>query len=99
VERAVARARQHPRPDLVLCDVQMPDGGARAWLDVCADEFPALARRTLLVTGGSVTGATQVLLDAYVDRLLLKPVDARALVEALLALHTREAPAAQVGAA
>jgi signal transduction histidine kinase/ActR/RegA family two-component response regulator len=99
VERAVARARQHPRPDLVLCDVQMPDGGARAWLDVCADEFPALARRTLLVTGGSVTGATQVLLDAYVDRLLLKPVDARALVEALLALHTREAAAAQVGAA
>jgi hypothetical protein len=51
------------------------------------------------VTGGSVTGATQVLLDAYVDRLLLKPVDARALVEALLALHTREAAAAQVGAA
>jgi hypothetical protein len=36
---------------------------------------------------------------AHVDRLLLKPVDARALVEALLALHTREAAAAQVGAA
>src|SRR6186997_1815171 len=43
------------RPDIVLCDLMMPDGGADEWLKLCGEKFPELADRTVIITGRPAT--------------------------------------------
>ena len=59
--------------DIVLCDVMMPDGGADTWLRQCRKTHPALAARTIVITGGPSSAEALALADANPDRLLYKP--------------------------
>jgi len=60
-------------PDVVLCDLMMPDGGAYDWLAECHARFPALAARTIIITGGPATAQDEALVSANADRVLFKP--------------------------
>jgi len=60
-------------PDVVLCDLMMPDGGAYDWLAECNTWFPALAAKTIIITGGPATAQDEVLVAANADRVLFKP--------------------------
>ena len=73
--------------DIVLCDVMMPDGGADTWLRQCRQTHPALAARTIVITGGPSSAEALALADANPDRLLYKPfamADVRALALRLM---------------
>jgi CheY-like chemotaxis protein len=61
------------RPDVVLCDLMMPDGGAYEWLQQCELRRSPLAGRTIIITGGPATPQDEALLAAHADRVLLKP--------------------------
>ncbi len=60
-------------PDLVLCDLMMPDGGADAWMKGCATIAPALLGRTFVITGGPGTAEAMAFVDAHADRVIYKP--------------------------
>jgi len=60
-------------PDVVLCDLMMPDGGAYDWLAECHARFPALAAKTIIITGGPATAQDEALVSANADRVLFKP--------------------------
>ena len=66
----IARGRM---PDVVLCDLMMPDGGAFEWLQQCEANYPALAARTIIITGGPATPQDEALIAANTDRVLFKP--------------------------
>jgi len=72
-------------PDAVLCDLMMPDVSGADMFDLLTRTDPALARRTLFMTGGAVGAASTQFERAMlaVDRLVHKPVDAE-LVERLI---------------
>ena len=61
------------RPDIVLCDLMMPDGGADEWLKLCGEKFPELADRTVIITGGPATARDEALVAANADRVVYKP--------------------------
>lgn len=60
-------------PDVVLCDLMMPDGGAHEWLEQCGPQFPWLESRTVIITGGPANPRDEELLAAHADRVLFKP--------------------------
>lgn len=60
-------------PDVVLCDLMMPDGGAYEWFQQCELRCSPLADRTVIITGGPATAQDEALLAANADRVLLKP--------------------------
>jgi CheY-like chemotaxis protein len=59
--------------DVVVCDLMMPDGGAERWLRDSRTRYPALAARTIVITGGATSAAALSLATAAPDRLLYKP--------------------------
>ena len=73
IHDAFARIRHGVQVDVVLCDLMMPDGGAEAWLEQCNSEFPHLADRTIIITGGPTTPEAAALTEARKDRVLYKP--------------------------
>jgi signal transduction histidine kinase/CheY-like chemotaxis protein len=82
VASALEAARRNC-PDVVVCDVMMPDGGAETWFAQCADIDPALPDRTVILTGGPTTREATALVDSHRDRTLVKPCDLRSLLEAV----------------
>ncbi|HEY8091069.1 MAG TPA: response regulator [Polyangiaceae bacterium] len=97
---SVAEALAHVRErgaeiDAILCDLVMPDGGAEKILEELERIAPALARATVLLTGGAVDDQTRALVEANAGRVLRKPVDidaVRALIERVR-LRRVDAPA------
>jgi CheY-like chemotaxis protein len=85
VEEALSIVRVHGDDlDAIVCDLVMPDGGARKVIEGLQRIAPRLADATVLMTGGAVDESTQAMLDAHADRVLRKPVDVaavRALIE------------------
>jgi signal transduction histidine kinase/ActR/RegA family two-component response regulator len=85
VEEALAIVRAHGDDlDAIVCDLVMPDGGARKVIEGLQRIAPRLADATVLMTGGAVDEPTQAMLDAHADRVLRKPIDVaavRALIE------------------
>lgn len=82
VEAALARVDAGERYDAYLLDVMMPDGGGRRLLAELGERDPALARRVVFVTGGSVPERI-VAPDGFEPPVLRKPYDVHALVRAL----------------
>lgn len=76
-------AARRERPDVVLCDVMMADGGAEAWLAECSGIDPTLRDRTIVLTGGPTTREAGVLVETHRDRTLYKPCEMRTLLEAV----------------
>lgn len=76
-------AARRERPDVVLCDMMMADGGAKTWLAQCSVIDPKLHERTIVLTGGPTTREAGVLVESHRDRTLFKPCDMRMLIEAV----------------
>ena len=76
-------------PDVVLCDLMMPDGGADEWLMQCEGAYPDIAERTVIITGGPATARDEALVAANARRVLFKPFS----VAQLHAVIARVAPA------
>ena len=68
--------------DVVLCDVQMPDGGGRRVYEELAARSPELARRVILFSGGPPSEADRMFFEASNITLLQKPLAHGALLEA-----------------
>ncbi len=75
-------------PDVVLCDLMMPDGGADEWLTQCDGAYPDVAERTVIITGGPATPRDEALVAANARRVLFKPFS----VAQLNAVIARVAP-------
>jgi len=73
IAEAMASIERGRMPDVVLCDLMMPDGGAYDWLAECQVRYPALSARTIIITGGPATAQDEVLVAANSDRVLFKP--------------------------
>jgi len=67
------------RFDALLCDMMMPGMSGMDLHDRLKELAPALAERTIFLTGGAFTGAARQFLDAVANARVEKPFDARAL--------------------
>jgi PAS domain S-box-containing protein len=73
--RALHDLLQMPEPDVVLCDLMMPDvTGAELFRAVLASR-PSLARRFVFITGGVFDDDTTRFLAEHASRVLTKPFD------------------------
>ncbi len=71
-------------PDVVLCDLMMPEmTGAELHARVLR-EYPALARRFVFMTGGAITSETRAFLTTIAQPCLQKPFSPSELREVLL---------------
>jgi signal transduction histidine kinase/DNA-binding response OmpR family regulator len=86
VGEALACLRAHDAPDLVLCDLMMPDGGALTLVPEIERGWPHLAPRVYVLTGGAVTPAARAFVASHAERVLDKAVEFPQLVERLPAL-------------
>jgi signal transduction histidine kinase len=70
--QALAMLRER-RPDLILCDVMMPEvSGAEVWARLQA-EFPELLERVVLLTGGAFTREAEAFIERCPAPVLDKP--------------------------
>jgi CheY-like chemotaxis protein len=78
-------------PDLVLCDVMMPDITGLGVFELVSEQRPILAQRFVFMTGGAVTERAREML-AFTDRPVLdKPFERIEVERLLLAFANREA--------
>jgi nitrogen-specific signal transduction histidine kinase/CheY-like chemotaxis protein len=73
VAEAAVRLESGWRPDVVLCDLIMPDGGAATWLTLCGTQYPSLTSRTIIITAGPTTPEEFALVSEHANRVLFKP--------------------------
>ena len=69
--------------DAVLCDVVMPDGSGLKLLQETRAKHPELAKRFVLMTGGAVSRAEALALEATGVEVIAKPFDIQRLEAAL----------------
>jgi signal transduction histidine kinase/ActR/RegA family two-component response regulator len=67
------------RPDLLLCDVDMPDGGGEALYRWLCGNLPELAGRVVFFTGGAPGETARTLYAGQAQPILEKPLDLGAL--------------------
>jgi DNA-binding NtrC family response regulator len=70
----------------VLCDLGLPGGAGPALLDWLLESHPALARRTLVVTGGATNPVGAALIQSGAYEVVLKPVRPAQLLERVVAI-------------
>jgi signal transduction histidine kinase len=81
VDEAVALADLR-RPDLVLCDVIMPDGGGEALYRQLRSQSPELASRVIFLTGGgAASGEARDFLPSQPQPVIQKPLDLATLAQ------------------
>jgi len=88
---AALRAVRQERFDAVVCDLRMPVMDGPAFYEVLRRENPALAARTLFVTGDLVSASSRAFLDATSQPVLSKPFEFEQLEANLLALFRGDA--------
>jgi CheY-like chemotaxis protein len=89
----VTRVRDGERFDAVLMDLEMPRMDGRRALEALEATAPALADRTLIVTGGTrLPELAQWLGRLRPERVHWKPVDMDALVVCIDRLHEMRVP-------
>jgi signal transduction histidine kinase/CheY-like chemotaxis protein len=93
VEEALALADLR-RPDLLLCDVMMPDGGGAALYHALQEHLPHLAGRVIFLTGGADKHAVQEFFAHQPQPVLEKPLDLASLARAAERLLPSQAKAA-----
>lgn len=87
VAAATKKLREDPSFEVVLCDVQLPDGtAAQIYEDYCK-VFPDRARRFVFLSGGSDEGELRQLIASGRNQVLRKPFD----LDALPAVIERQA--------
>ncbi|WP_370458899.1 ATP-binding protein [Aggregicoccus sp. 17bor-14] len=90
VDEALARLREGPRPDAVLCDLMMPAGGGQRLYEELRARDPALAARLLFLTGGATSEEARRFLERQPQPVVLKPIAPDALWAAVLRLQLGE---------
>jgi signal transduction histidine kinase len=87
-QEAFARLAVDDRFDVILCDVQMPELGARGVHDRLAAEWPQLCARLIYMTGGAFTPESREFLEQTPQTILTKPFsidELRAAIDELVA--------------
>ena len=77
--RVGIEAARRENPDLILCDVMMPNITGMDFHARVAELEPALAARIAFVTGGAFTSSAREFLDRVPNRRIEKPFDLKAL--------------------
>jgi two-component system cell cycle sensor histidine kinase/response regulator CckA len=72
-EEAFARLAADDRFDVILCDVQMPELGARGVYARVRVEWPHLCARMIFMTGGAFTPESREFLEQSTQPVLTKP--------------------------
>ncbi len=87
-------------PQLVLCDLSLPDGSGAELLDWIEKTRPSLCPRVFVLTGGPTDEAGKRVTTSGTFRVLLKPIQPRHLLEVLAenAKASRPAPTAHPAA-
>lgn len=67
------------RPDILLCDVVMPNGGGEALYRALREQIPDLASRVIFITGGAAKKGVRDFLAAQPQPVIQKPLDLYAL--------------------
>jgi len=88
---AIARLQTPPEPDLILCDVMMPDLDGIAVYQHVHASAPSLAERFVFMSGGAFTPRARSFLATCGNPRVDKPFD----VEEILALADRRRAAAE----
>lgn len=73
IDAACAQLTAGPGVDVVMCDYSMPDGGADTWMRACLRDFPALADRTIVVTGWAPPAGGLLIAGIRAEHCLYKP--------------------------
>ena len=92
---AALDAARRSRFDVVVCDLRMSGIDGPAFYEVLRREHPALALRTLFITGDLVSASSRAFLESAGQPVLAKPFDLDRL-EVSVASLLRDAPAAAV---
>jgi CheY-like chemotaxis protein len=92
---ALARVRQGPPFDAILCDLMMPEMTGMEFFDELRRTSPEQTRAVLFLTGGAFTDATRAFLEQHQERALDKPLDTDILRERLRVLLEGPPPSAQ----
>jgi CheY-like chemotaxis protein len=79
VGEATRRLRAGPGFDVVLCDVQLPDGSGLDVLRASAEACPGRVIRFIFITGGPESPEVRAAAEAGGHLMLLKPYDVDAL--------------------
>ena len=82
--RAGVEAAFDKKPDLILCDVMMPEMSGVEFYQKLQVIAPEQAARVVFVTGGVFSPEARAFLDAGKHRVIEKPVTQGALYKALL---------------
>lgn len=85
-DEALAALAEDARLDAVVCDVVMPDHTGLDVLAAIRARFPGLARRVLLITGGSISRTIDEGVEASGAPVLRKPFTFAELESALATL-------------
>ncbi|HYH98294.1 ATP-binding protein [Hyalangium sp.] len=81
--QALERLRQGERFDVILCDLMMPHMSGMEFYRVLQEQFPAMARRVVFMTGGIFTDAARAFIAQVLNPMVEKPFD-RDHIEAVL---------------
>ncbi|MCK5800378.1 MAG: PilZ domain-containing protein [Deltaproteobacteria bacterium] len=82
VVQALEEIEKQP-PDVVLCDVMMPDGGGRAVYEGAVAHHEALGSRFIFMTGGTFERQASEFLDTQPNLVVRKPLDLNLVAERL----------------
>jgi uncharacterized protein (TIGR02266 family) len=93
VQAASVQLAKEPLPEVMLCDVMMPDDGGRAIYRLVTERSPELAERIIFMTGGAFEPEANTFLDELSNRVVSKPIDLPRLVGFLSELASVAAPA------
>lgn len=80
-------------PDLIVCDLSLPDGSSTQLLEWLRRERPALYERAIVLTGGAVTTADRSYIRKNALRVLNKPIGPGSLLSALAEARGEPRPA------
>ncbi len=82
--------------DIILSDVQMPDGGGRCLYEELAASAPEIAQRLILFTGGAPSDSDRAFVEEHRIVLLSKPLEIDAFLEAANAISPPALTAADI---
>ncbi|MBS2026615.1 MAG: response regulator [Deltaproteobacteria bacterium] len=64
----------HNTPDIILCDVVMPDGGAERFLELIRERHPELVSRVVITTGEATNAEHQAFVERATNPMVAKPL-------------------------